>query len=781
MNAAPQATASGASEVTAQHIPQPIAKAISIPRLTAAPKFEDFADMAAHGNIARQMAHISDFTENSPNDGIRPTQRTEVYLGYTHDSLYVVWLCFDTQADAIRAHMDAREQIYDDDFVQLTIDAFHDQRHAFVFAANPLGIQAEGLWTEGSGNSNPDNTWDTTWNSSGHVTTKGYIVFEQIPFRSLRFRGAANEDNVGLWGVTLMRSIARNGEQDYWPYVSAHVNGLLNQEGTAAGIGGVEAGHAFEIIPYGIARSFHALDTTDPLTPRYSDRLFNGKVGIDDAKVVFHNSLVLDATINPDFAQVESDQPQNTVNQRFAVFFPEKRPFFLENANYFNVQGSSPLGGTNSQLVFTRQIADPDAGLRLTGKVGGFNIGVMTADDKAPGESVAPSSPYFGDRAQFYIARVSYDLGQNSSIGAIYIDREFAGNTNRVGGIDGNYRFNKQWNLSFRAIVSSTNDATAGYQFGQDDEAELDGQGEHFYDVLSYTDITPNFIDEAGFIRRTDQRRISNYYHFYWKPNKKHLTLHGPELSFDRIWDHTQRPIEYSASFDWAFGLRNNTIFAPIVAVESDTLRPQDFPGLTFDRKFIQDAGGFVLRTAPSHFFSTSTTFMRDGVVDIVVPNGQLPTEADETSLNQTVTLHPSSGLTIANTYIWDRVDHDPIHRSVFNNHIIRSQANYQFNRQLSFRFIAQYNGLLANPQYSSLTTAKNMNFDFLMTYLVHPGTAIYVGYNSNLENIDRGLCLHVAGTTECDPNGVGLLRTPDGLVNDGKQVFIKISYLLRR
>src|SRR5579884_3888259 len=169
------------------------------------------------------------------------------------------------------------------------------------------------------------------------------------------------------------------------------------------------------------------------------------------------------------------------------------------------------------------------------------------------------------------------------------------------------------------------------------------------------------------------------------------------------------------------------------------------------------------------------------GAVNGVVPNGQLPTEGDETSLNQTVTLHPTAALTIANTYIWDRVDHDPIHRSVFNNHIIRSESNYQYNRQLSVRFIAQYNGLLANPQYTSLTTTKDMNFDFLITYLVHPGTAIYVGYNSNLENIDRGLCLHVAGTTECDPNGAGLLRSPFGFINDGKQVFIKVSYLFRR
>src|SRR5262249_28743702 len=145
-----------------------------------------------------------------------------------------------------------------------------------VFAANPLGVQADGLWTEGS-NNNPDNSWDTVWDSQGKLTPKGYIVWERIPFRSLRFHSAAADQ---AWGVTLFRNIARTGENDFWPFVSNHVNGRLNQAGTVNGIAGVESGRNMQFNPYGELRSFHALDTRDPANPTYSNRLLAGKVGL---------------------------------------------------------------------------------------------------------------------------------------------------------------------------------------------------------------------------------------------------------------------------------------------------------------------------------------------------------------------------------------------------------------------------------------------------------------------------------------------------------------------
>jgi len=158
-----------------------------------------------------------------------------------------------------------------------------------------------------------------------------------------------------------------------------------------------------------------------------------------------------------------------------------------------------------------------------------------------------------------------------------------------------------------------------------------------------------------------------------------------------------------------------------------------------------------------------------------------LPYTGNETAITQTFGIKPIGQLQIDNTYILERVTNGLVHHAVVNSNIFRSKWNYQFTREFSLRFIAQYNGLLANSNFSSLTTTKNMNFDVLFTYLLHPGTAIYVGYNSNLENVDPDLCVRLPGSTQCDPNGPGLRRTRDQLTNDGRQLFVKISYLFRR
>ncbi len=308
----------------------------------------------------------------------------------------------------------------------------------------------------------------------------------------------------------------------------------------------------------------------------------------------------------------------------------------------------------------------------------------------------------------------------------------------------------------------------------------MDGNGRRFTYLLQYQDITPQFQTQTGFVRRADIRHLNTYYHFYFRPEGKHLIFHGPEVSVDRTWDHQGTGVEYNANGDWVFSYRNNSLFAPIVGIESDTLRPQDFSGLSFDRKFTQDFVGLVLNSAPVRQFSVNLQLFRQGAVDIVVPKGQLPTEGDDTSVYLTMTLHALSPLTIDNTYILDRLLHNNLQHSVYNNHIIRTKWNYQFTKEFSLRLIAQYNGLLANPTYTSLQTVKNLNFDVLFTYLLHPGTAVYVGYNSNLENVDPGLCLHIMGRTQCDPNGNGLLRTGGFLSNDGRQIFVKISYLFR-
>src|SRR6266404_7148990 len=284
---------------------------VSIPRIPSAPHLADFDGFEPHG-VAAQMAAVNAFIQSSPTDGAPATQATTVYLGYDSTNFYAVWLCYDKEPGKVRSHLQRRENIYDDDYVELQIDTFKDQRHAFVFDVNPAGVQADGLYSEGPGT---DNSWDTLWESAGKTTSQGYMVLQQIPFRSLRFHASPSGIN---WGVNLSRNIPRNSENDHWPKVSSRIQGSLRQEGTLSGLKDVSPGRNLQFIPYFAARSFRDIDTRDSLNPRFESKTFDAKAGLD-AKMVIHDNLVLDATINPDFSQVESDQPQNTVNQRFEV------------------------------------------------------------------------------------------------------------------------------------------------------------------------------------------------------------------------------------------------------------------------------------------------------------------------------------------------------------------------------------------------------------------------------------------------------------------------------
>ena len=749
------------------------ATALKIPKVTHAPKLEDFESMTPNG-AAAELQRVTGFIQNQPSDGKPASERTDGYVGYDDTNLYVVMVCWDDKHQGVRASLTRREPstpFDSDDYVEFTLDTFSDQRHAFMFDVNPRGVQADALWTEGQG---PDYSWDTLWYSRAKINKDGYVIWTAIPFRSLRFHPRGEN----RWGIMLTRYMAKNNEYDNWPWLSARLAGRLNQEATATGLEDISPGHNMQFIPYLESRTFRALDTRDPALPRFDSASFQGKAGLD-SKFVFHDSLVLDATVNPDFAQVESDEPQNTINQRFEVFFPEKRPFFLENSNFFE----APLiavGSPQSRLVFTRRIADPTFGLRLTGKQGPWNLGFLVADDRSLGLIVPDTDPAHGQRAYFTIGRVSRDLGEQSSVGAMFTDREFQGTFNRAGGVDGTFRLNQNWNASYRGYMSSTLDRT-GYSFGQHHDAVLVGTGRRFTFNLEYLDITPKFIAETGFVSRVDQRAINQYGHFYWRPEGKHLVFHGIEENTTQMWDHHNLTVQQAVSGDYVFAFRRSIIFAPIYFYQADTLRPVDFSGLPNNRRAAQTGGGIVFRGSPWRMFRWSTRIFRNGAVVIVPAAGQLPYTGDETAIYQTIGMKPTNRLQIDNTYILERVVNGLVHHAVVDSDIVRSKWNYQFTPEFSVRFIAQYNGLLTNPNYSSLRTTKNMNFDLLFTYLLHPGTAVYVGYNSNLENVDPALCVRLPGSEQCDPNGPGLLRSPNRLTNDGRQLFIKISYLFRR
>ncbi len=756
---------------------------LQIPHLAREPKLEDFADMQLSPSVADTMLKVDQFWQHDPIDGQPISQKTEAYLGYTDKNLYVVFLAFDKDAAHIRNHMVRREQINEEDQVGIFLDTFHDHRHCVFFFINPSGVQQEGTFFEGQ--QDIDLSWDTIWKSETRVSKKGWIGFISVPFKSLRFRSTKAVQD---WGFLLERDIPHNNtEHSFFPHYSMNVQGLLPQEGALTGLKDISPGRNFQLIPYVSGRSYRSVDQRDPLNPTFEAKSFDAKAGLD-AKAVIKDSFVLDATINPDFAQVESDEPQITVNQRFEVLFPEKRPFFQENSGYF----ATPIN-----LVFTRRIADPLYGVRLTGKKGPWSIGTLFADDQSPGESVAPNDPLWGRQAYFGIVRVSREIGKNgSNIGLIYTDRELetvpnttctadpcVTRTNRVGGIDAHFRFNKNWQLDLQAVNSLTrfNDGTSEHGAGYFLYLERSSRNVEINSM--YKDNAPGFQTRTGFFQRPDIRWFSNYAQRRFYVEGKHLLWHGPSISTRNIWDHNGLRIEYftNVNYKWFFSNRNNLgIYANY---GHERLRPADYSQLTSNIDVPHDQFGFFFN---SQYFNWLTLAMeanigRDTNYDPVECGSTigdcpitplLPGPGKSRFAQVSATFRPNRGLTIENTFFYYSLRDIHTNLNFINNYIARSKWNYQFTRAFSLRLIGEYNGNIANPGFTSLQNAKSFNADVLFTYMVHPGTAIYVGYNSDLANIYRPLTSSPTDYTE-------LLRS-NRYLNDGRQLFVKVSYLLR-
>jgi Domain of unknown function (DUF5916) len=514
-----------------------------------------------------------------------------------------------------------------------------------------------------------------------------------------------------------------------------------------------------------------SLSSANPGKVRYSQRKAFGQVGLD-AKLVLKDKFVIDATANPDFSQIESDQPQITVNQRFEVFFPETRPFFQENANYFQ---------TPIDLVFTRRIADPKWGVRMTGKDGPWAAGFLVADTTSPGEQVDAENPLFNQQALFAVGRVNRDIGSQSSIGVLYADREVNGYFNRVGSIDGRFRLNDHVSGTINPADGTFNqfNTTGSYQSGNAEEVALQRDGLKLHYFLDYADRSPNFRTLTGFDPPQDIRNLFQRLQYTFRPEGRRLISWGPILETYQTYDYEGNHINSGYLPSLRVELIGQTFLSVLYAQEMERLRPQDFSTLTDIQKYVRHTTEFTIDTnflkrASLHAdYRFGTRVNYDAPYVQVLPQFPIiPFLARRTSANVNITVRPTRSLKIDNTYILFRLHTLNGSFGAMNNHIIRTKWNYQFTKELSFRFIGEYNTVLSNPYFTSLQTTKNFNTDFLTTYLVHPSTAIYVGYNSNLENV-----LLPLGT---DVNGELLHAAAGPLLNDGRNFFVKASYLYR-
>ncbi|HKJ01676.1 MAG TPA: DUF5916 domain-containing protein, partial [Longimicrobiales bacterium] len=409
--------------------------------LTVATPVVDDADIHIDGRLDdaawEHAAVLTSFTQYDPVEGVPASQKTEILVLVDDGAIYFGVRAFDDRADAIRATLAERDEFdRSDDYIRFVLDTFNDQRRAYVFSVNPLGVQGDGIWNEGGGGGRGhmgppiDDNPDFLWESAGELGEWGYGVEVRIPLKSLRFPELESQS----WGLQVMRKISRNGYQESWAPITNNVANQLTQAGKLTGLLNLNAGLFMEINPVLTGKRVGSYD--DELATYLQDDP-EADFGLNLTYGLTSN-LTLDATYNPDFSQVEADAGQISVNERFALFFPEKRPFFLEGTEIFNLP---------KQLVYTRSIANPVGGVKMTGKVGSWNVGYLGAMDESFDADV--------DNTLANILRVRRDLGASSTLGMVYTDRtRHADDYNRLLGVDARLVLAQRYTLTFLGSTS---------------------------------------------------------------------------------------------------------------------------------------------------------------------------------------------------------------------------------------------------------------------------------------------------------------------------------------
>lgn len=728
-----------------------------IPRLEASIQI----DGKLEEPVWSQATRLTGFWQYQPVDGRPAEEETEVLVWYAQDAIYFAVVAHDRNPASIRATVADRDNIDNEDYVVLDLDTFHDRRRAFFFAVNPLGVQADGVRSEGAGQvsslipGSVDKNPDFTWDSKGRITDRGYEIEIRIPFRSLRYPGSGPQ----TWGFNATRVVQRTGYTDTWTDVRRASASFLGQEGALGGLHDMRHGVTIEAQPFVTAT---ADGSRDAVSGDFTREDVNPDAGLN-LRLGFSN-YALDATINPDFSQVESDEGQVTVNERFALFFAEKRPFFLEGIELF---------GSPQTLVYTRRIVNPKAGAKFTGKFGQLGVAHLTAVDETD-----------ADDAWFNITRLRRDLGRNSIVGVTFTNRDQGGSHNRV--LAGDFRY--VWGLyyaQFQYGGSFTRDA-AGSRSAPIWQAEYDRTGRTWGFNYLLNGQGQGFDAQAGFVNRLRSGVVTghafNRLTHYGKRGAllENLTVFGgPE----RTWLYDSfgfKPgLEGLEQVDATFQLRGGWELNGHAERNFVNFQDSTFAGYTIGSA----AGPAYL---PGNDFSGFT-----GTVKVTTPTWrqlgatasygrgraaifQEGTTGRGWQLIGGVDLRPASTVRVTATgtvFRLFRFDGSEFARST----IPRLKVEYQPNRALFFRVIGEYRSerraalqdpLTGGPLFvggapQPATEFNGFRLDLLASFEPTPGTVAFLGYGSSLES-DREF------------NWSRLERVNDGF-------FVKLAYQIRR
>jgi hypothetical protein len=720
--------------------------AVAIPRIAA----EVTVDGSLSEPVWGQAARLTGFRQYQPADGRPAEERTEARVFYSQDAIYFGILAYAKNPASIRATIADRDNLENDDRITIYLDTFNDNRRAFFFVVNPLGAQGDGMRTEGAASAgnifggNIDWNPDFRFDSKGQVTDSGYVVEVRIPFKSLRFPMGEPQ----TWGVNVVRNVRATGFEDTWTDARRATASFLSEAGTLTGISDIERGITTEVQPFVTAR----WDGARGISGDFERDDLNPDAGVN-LKLALP-AVTLDATVKPDFSQVESDAGLVTVNERFALFFAEKRPFFLEGIELFN---------TPNQLVYTRQIASPVGGAKVTGKLGAITVAYLSALDDTRCPKIIGDARDFEqdcDKALFNIARLRRDFGGNSTAALTITDRRAGDTTNTVVAGDLRYVFGRMYYFESQLGASWTKDALV---FGNSDmkvapiwKAEFDRTGRSWGFNYQLNGISDEFVSRSGFLPRngTVLARGFNRVSYYGKPGARleNITLFmGPE----RIWlyDNFSLPDAYegSESINASFRLRGGWDISLRGGRNFFTFDPRAFSGLfivgpTQLQPYVppdDQLSGLVevsatVETPTYRLFNVSVTVAREETA--IFAEGS---EGRALRVNGSLTMRPAVSVRAEGSLQVAQIDRKRDGSEYARTIIPRVKVEYQPTRALFFRAVSQYQAqrtsALRSPTGEQLFLqggapvgegdVGSLQTDWLVSYEPTPGTVAFFGY----------------------------------------------------
>jgi len=658
---------------------------------------------------------ITAFRRIFVSEGEVPSESTEVRVLYDSERVYFGIWCGNQHAGSVRASLAPRDQILDDDHISIHLDTYHDLHRAYIFGVNPYGVQLDGILV----GQDPDFTWDGVWDAETRRAPDGWTAEVAIPLRSLRFPS----QGAGTWGLWMRRAITKDDEVCSWPLWRQENQGdIMLQAGDLEGLAGLRGGGETEIEPYAASlqsstRTYDA--NADAYSPWSDHSDFQGGL---DLRRALTTSLTANVTINPDYSQVEADAVQIDVNKRFPLFYPEKRPFFLDGADVF----TTPI-----DLVYTRRIADPGYGGKLTGKQGRWRVGAIALFDDGGGSTAgigARENDVPSMRGYFGIGRVSYDIGDNNSVGGLVtyhrrdsqdtIDGE---GFNVVGAADTRFRLGPSLFFTGQFAQAHTQMDSLGPSASRTRFSDLAYNTDlKWADGVRYLDLYRNdlgakFRAETGYLERVDVVTTGYEANYTFRPENRWLRSWEPQSNGDVIRDHdgTLQEWQIAGAIDWSFQQQTH-LQTRMARVRERWLSRE------YDRnRYILVVDNTLYRPLAVSFDMT----LEDGI-------DYGPTDAAsflgwQETYNLAVTVRPSPRLSSELTGTRERLSRSYGGEEIYDIWALGAKTTYQFSRRLYARLYPQYD-----------TGLEHLDADALLGFVLHPGTVLYLGVGGDVDKV---------------------------------------------